>query len=119
MATQGINLVTPSAATAPSTGAMRYNTLTQMIEVFDGTIWTGGLPAPPQDSSWQTWLLHLAFMLEKSLFDTDNNTPQQFIQNGMQDRFPGAYRVERGADGWWHLVHDSPVDETWFLLQYA
>jgi hypothetical protein len=45
---------------------------------------------------------------------------RNLIEQDMQERFPGNYRVVADIDNdKWHMVFASPEDEMWFRLKYT
>lgn len=96
---------------APAAGTMRFNSITQDVEVYDGTGWQTIVPVvDPQ--TWQEWLKKFANDLGAGLTDR-----RDYINRSMQERFPGSYEAVHVA-GDWQLVFATPADETWFHLKY-
>jgi hypothetical protein len=93
-------------------GAMRYNTTSNLLEVYTGTVW---IPASATDlKTWQEWF---DYYIGASGTIPDLYTKQVYIQQEMQARFPGNYQVDLAGHDW-VMVFESPRDETWFHLKY-
>ena len=102
-----------SAATTPATGSLRFNTTSNLLEVYTGTVWIAAAASSPR--TWQDWF---DYYIGARGTIPDRYTKQVYIQQEMQGRFPGNYRVDLAGDDW-VMVFDSPEDETWFNLKYA
>ena len=97
---------------ATSAGAMRYNTTTNLLEFYTGTAW---VPAGATDlKTWREWF---DYYISAAGNIPDQYTRQVHIQQEMQGRFPGDYRVDLAGHNW-ELVFSTPEDETWFHLKY-
>ena len=93
-------------------GAIRYNTTSNLLEVYTGTVW---VPASAVDlKTWQEWF---DYYIGASGTIPDRYTKQVYIQQEMQARFPGNYQVDLAGDNW-VMVFNTPKDETWFHLKY-
>lgn len=92
-------------------GAIRFNTINDALEMYDGTNWRSILPDP---KTWKEWF---EYYTNSSGTIADLYTRQVYIQQEMSGRFPGNYRVDLAGHEW-VMVFNTPADETWFHLKY-
>lgn len=98
------------AGVSGSIGAMRFNTTSSSLEVYDGQRWQPIL-GNTNPETWQEWLDYYNNEI------IDHVDKRQYMNRRMQERFPGAYQVQ-STGGQWQLIFDTPADETWFHLKY-
>jgi hypothetical protein len=97
----------------PAIGTIRVNTTTNNIEVYEGTRWIiAHRPAVPK--TWAEWF---DYYINAAGNIPDQYTRQVHIQQEMQARFPGRYRIDLAGQAW-IMVFDTPADETWWRLKY-
>lgn len=96
-----------------ATGAIRFNTTLGAIETWNGLKWI----AVTTNSDPETWVEWFDYYISAAGNIPDWYTRQVHIQQEMQARFPGRYRIDLAGQAW-TMVFDTPADETWFHLQY-
>jgi hypothetical protein len=64
--------------------------------------------------TWEEWF---DYYISAAGNIPDQYTRQVHIQQEMQARFPGRYRIDLAGQAW-TMVFDTPADETWFHLQH-
>jgi len=99
----------PSAAV----GSMRFNSTSGSIEIWNGSQWIT-VSRPDHPETWQEWF---DYYINAAGNIPDQYTKQVYIQQEMQARFPGRYRIDLAGQAW-KMVFDTPADETWFHLQH-
>ena len=99
--------------TTNSAGALRFNTTIQSMEFYDGQVWM-----PFNKTDPKTWVEWFDYYISAAGNIPDQYTRQVYIQQEMQARFPGRYRIDLAGQAW-IMVFDTPRDETWFNLQYS
>lgn len=100
--------------TSGATGALRFNTTTNQIEVWDSTQWLT-VTSNPDPETWREWLVYHS---EEIIDHGDLDAKLKYILKKMQERFPGNYTIKHLADGKFDLDFCRPEDETWFHLKY-
>jgi hypothetical protein len=99
--------------TRPNTGQMRVNKTNLAIEIYDGTRWAS-IAQNWNPATWREWF---DYYINAAGNIPDQYTRQVHIQQEMQARFPGRYRIDLAGQTW-IMVFDTPADETWFHLQH-
>ena len=94
-------------------GSMRYNPTSNAMEVWHGTQWIAVSPTP-HPKTWPEWF---DYYINAAGNIPDQYTRQVHIQQEMQARFPGRYRIDLAGQAW-TMVFDTPADETWWRLKY-
>jgi hypothetical protein len=102
-----------SSGLTNSTGALRWNTTGNVMEVYTGTRWT-----PITDDQGWTWQRWFDYYCNISVDGQDRWSKRDYIEKEMQARYPGNYSVDQDGNKW-VMVFDTPADETWFNLKYA
>lgn len=64
------------------------------------------------------------YLNDLALSDRRIDDDEAWMTERLQNKWPGNYHVQKilsKADGWYdyHIVFDTPADETWFRLQYT
>ena len=98
--------------TTSSAGAIRWNTTSNAMETYNGTVW---VPFRADPETWQEWF---DYYVSSTKENPDTYARRDTIHKLMQEKFPGQYRVDN-HNGVWEMIHNTPADETWFHLQYA
>ena len=110
MATQSPQISLSPAG--PHAGQLRWNSSTHVMEIWDGSIWRQ--PDFGMGDTWQEWFDNYVKITREN---PDTYARRDIIHKLMQEKFPGQYRVDN-HNGVWEMIHDTPADETWFLLNY-
>lgn len=98
---------------AGALGSLRFNTTASTIEMWDGSQWLAVTAAADPE----TWLEWFKYYINAGNIIADRYARRDYIQQEMQGRFPGNYRVELVSETW-TMVFDTPADETWWHLKY-
>ena len=94
-------------------GTIRLNHTTNAIEVWNGSQWLS-VTTKSDPETWQEWF---DYYISAAGNIPDQYTRQVHIQQEMQARFPGRYRIDLAGQAW-KMVFDTPADETWWRLKY-
>lgn len=100
--------------TLPVIGDVRFNKTTKQLEIYTATTWQTMPPPIPDPQTWCEWF---DYYINASGNIPDRYTKQVYIQQEMQGRFPGNYRVDLASNEW-VMVFDTPADATWWHLKY-
>ena len=103
----GTRLV-PTAA-----GTIRFNNTLGVAEIWNGSQWM----SVTTKSDPKTWVEWFDYYISAAGNIPDQYTRQVHIQQEMQARFPGRYRIDLAGQAW-TMVFDTPADETWWRLKY-
>jgi hypothetical protein len=93
-------------------GTVRLNTTLGVAEIWNGSQWLSVRTSDPE--TWEEWF---DYYISAAGNIPDQYTRQVHIQQEMQARFPGRYRIDLAGQAW-TMVFDTPADETWFHLQH-
>ena len=104
-----------SSKVKPVTGQLRLNAHADCMEFYDGQDWIA-LSENTSSWTWQRWFRYYCNVSD-DLDSKNRRDKRDYIQQEMQARYPGGYRVEM-VDKKWQLTFATPADETWWRLQY-
>lgn len=95
-------------------GSIQFNTTSGVMEMWNGSQWIA-VTTNPDPKTWQEWF---DYYINASGNIPDQYTRQVYIQQKMQERFPGRYQVDLAGHEWVMVFFDNPADETWWRLKY-
>ena len=95
-------------------GTIRFNNTLGVAEIWNGSQWM----SVTTKSDPKTWVEWFDYYISAAGNIPDQYTRQVYIQQEMQARFPGRYRIDLAGQAW-IMVFDTPRDETWFNLKYT
>jgi hypothetical protein len=93
-------------------GSIRFNNTLGVAEIWNGSQWLSVRTSDPE--TWAEWF---DYYIDAAGNIPDQYTRQVHIQQEMQARFPGRYRIDLAGQAW-KMVFDTPSDETWWRLKY-